>query len=137
MITFLPHEDYATSLAMLDRQRLNRQRLEAWQIFDAITNPDSIYKGTVRGPAVRMWIGSAASLAEYYNLCLQEWERRCYVNIKMKPIDIAGRLVVHPPWLGDARVHASHRSQLLAKLPEWYGGFGWTDEPGMPYHWPM
>lgn len=42
-----------------------------------------------------------------------------------------------PPWLGDERVHASHRSNLLRKDPVWYGQFDWTDNPTDPYVWPV
>jgi hypothetical protein len=42
-----------------------------------------------------------------------------------------------PSWLGDERVHSSHRSNLLRKRPEHYGLLGWTEGPDMPYHWPL
>lgn len=42
-----------------------------------------------------------------------------------------------PPWLGDEALHASHRSNLIRKDPEWYGRFGWTEPPDLPYVWPV
>ena len=134
MITFLPYPDYRKSLECLDRQRLNRQRLEAWQIYDAITNPDSIYRNTVRGPAVRMWIGWSESLAEYYDLALMVWAERGYVNEKMKPLGLYDG--PRPNWLGGP-VHASHRSNLLRKLPVWYGRYGWEEADDAQYVWPV
>jgi hypothetical protein len=42
----------------------------------------------------------------------------------------------YPPWLGDERLHASHRSNLLRKDPEHYGQFEWTEPDDLPYWWP-
>lgn len=36
--TFLTHEDFATSAATLDRQRLGKQRVEAYQVLNIIDN---------------------------------------------------------------------------------------------------
>lgn len=41
-----------------------------------------------------------------------------------------------PPWLGDSDFHASHRSNLLRKDPEYYGEFNWTESPDLEYVWP-
>lgn len=43
-----------------------------------------------------------------------------------------------PDWLGDERVHRSHRAALVAKDPAYYGPL-FPDEPvrtGTAYHWP-
>lgn len=45
-------------------------------------------------------------------------------------------LVVLPKWLGMERFHASHRSNLLRKMPEWYKYFGWEEPDNLPYFWP-
>jgi len=37
---------------------------------------------------------------------------------------------------GEEKLHSSHRAALLLKDQEWYGQFGWTEEPGMEYWWP-
>jgi len=39
MQTFLPYQNFTKSAQCLDRQRLGKQRVEAWQILQAITNP--------------------------------------------------------------------------------------------------
>ncbi|KAI5068023.1 hypothetical protein GOP47_0016368 [Adiantum capillus-veneris] len=92
-----------------------------------------------RAPAVRMWKGYPHSLALYYNLCLIEWEARGYRNILLKPSPLAGSLptadLALPPWFGDDVLHASHRSNLLRKLPEHYSQFSWTEQPDLPYGW--
>jgi hypothetical protein len=48
---------------------------------------------------------------------------------------VASDLVL-PPWWGDERLHASHRSNLLRKDPAHYGRFGWAEPPDLPYFWP-
>ena len=45
----------------------------------------------------------------------------------------AGRL---PRWLGDKRLHRSHRSKLLAKDPLHYGRFFTDVPPDVEYFWP-
>jgi hypothetical protein len=42
----------------------------------------------------------------------------------------------YPWWLGDNRLHSSHRSNLLRKMPDYYVQFKWTDDPAAPYWWP-
>jgi hypothetical protein len=48
-----------------------------------------------------------------------------------------------PLWWGDERIHSTHRAALLYKDPDWYGQYGWTEEPRGPgadgklqYVWP-
>jgi hypothetical protein len=43
--------------------------------------------------------------------------------------------VENPTWLGDERVHSSHRSNLLRKDAEFYGTKGWPEGPDMEYFW--
>ena len=44
--------------------------------------------------------------------------------------------IVLPKWMGDETFHASHRSNLLKKDPEFYGKFGWTEATDLDYLWP-
>jgi len=41
-----------------------------------------------------------------------------------------------PKWWGDERFHASHRSKLLFKYPEFYSKYGWTEPNNLEYFWP-
>lgn len=41
-----------------------------------------------------------------------------------------------PPWLGDERVHSSHRANLLRKKYAHYSQFGWKETPVKGYYWP-
>ncbi|MCX6639971.1 MAG: hypothetical protein NTW14_05750 [bacterium] len=85
-------------------------------------------------PATLMWTGFKNALKRYYNFCLQEWVNRGYVN-RMEVQSIEG-LIVMPGWWGDERLHASHRSNLLRKDPDYYGRFGWKESPDLSYFWP-
>ena len=35
------------------------------------------------------------------------------------------------------KIHASHRSNLLRKDPEFYGKYGWTEPDNLEYIWPV
>jgi len=48
--TFLPHADFVKSAESLDNKRLGKQRVEAWQILQALRGNT---KGWVNHPATR------------------------------------------------------------------------------------
>ena len=79
-------------------------------------------------------------LATYGMMVCGEWRARGYADGCLEKImEIAERIKGHnlrPSWLGDERLHASHRAALLAKSPEWYGQWGWTEEAKIEYWWP-
>lgn len=143
--TFLPYPDLQESVRVLDRKRLGKQRVEAFQILNIVSSPLPPLGSTSRSswahaPAVRMWAGYPHALALYYNLCLQEWHTRGYRNILLKatPLgDPSHTPAVMPPWFGNDALHASHRSNLLRKFPEHYSQFLWTEPPDLPYVWPV
>eukprot|EP00966_Prymnesium_polylepis_P238113 5506409-Prymnesium_polylepis.1 len=73
-----------------------------------------------------MWKGYEDALVNYVNAMLREWQRRGKKNDLLKPGDATLGLEERqnpplPPWLGEERLHACHRSALVAKLPEHYG----------------
>lgn len=132
MQTFLPYPDFQKSLECLDYRRLGKQRVESKQILDCLAGRTS---GWVNHPATKMWQGHEDALALYMNMCIDEWSSRGYKNTMFHhPLDHMPEM---PPWFGDERLHSSHRSMLLAKLPDHYGQFDWTETPGMPYYWPV
>ena len=135
MQTFLPYPCFAKSLACLDYQRLNKQRIEASHIYKIITglDPDSRWRNH---PAVNMWRGFPDVLGLYYNLVIREWKSRGYKN-NMNLIMIPPIPPQMPKWLGRQDFHASHRSNLLRKDPEFYGKYGWIEPPDLPYVWPI
>jgi len=125
MQTFLPYPDFHDSALCLDNKRLGKQRVEALTLL--------------RGkwpnhPASIMWQGYDRCLALYGIVICREWRRRGFKDSclpefleRWKSSLEATESLQTPPWLGDAAFHASHRSNLLRKDPEWYGQFGWEE----------
>lgn len=131
MQTFLPYPEFDRSVKCLDYRRLGKQRVEAMQILNALR--DSNY-GWQNHPAVKMWRGHEEALKLYMNICIQEWINRGYNNtMKIEVVDQKNCKCPH--WIGKEEFHASHRSNLLRKDPEWYGQFGWKEDDSLPYVW--
>lgn len=165
MQTFLPYSDFQRTAKCLDQKRLGKQRIESKQILDAIRfiKQGNLYvvkdgkkrkRAWINHPAVLMWLNYEGLLQFYYNIMLLEWEERGFQNIKLKYRPIATDEFRIPAWLGDEKLHSSHRANLLrkaygtflkrkrlnkrnpAELIEWYGQFGWTEDMNEPYYWP-
>ena len=140
MQTFLPHEDFSISASMLDYRRLGKQRVEALQIYNVLVDNPTLqgkkYKGWRRHPAVLMWDGYVEALLLYKNKMIEEWILRGYNNT-MELVGLPDSIEM-PPWLGDDRVHASHRSNLLRKdLEYYYSRYKWEEPIDMEYYWPI
>lgn len=148
MQTFLPYVGFHDSARVLDNRRLGKQRLETKQILTTLLRladgPPMPGTGWHRHPAVLMWRGFEHALANYGVVVCAEWARRGFLDTigaelrvlrsSRWPVDVAPQ---SPPWLGDARLHLSHQSNLLRKNPEHYGVIGgWITDPSLPYHWP-
>jgi hypothetical protein len=138
MQTFLPVPDFGETARILDDARLGKQRVEAFQIVRTL---DGVTKGWRNHPAVRMWRGYEPALIEYGLVICTEWDRRGYADTVRGKLaehlrDSRGPIVL-PPWIGDDGLHASHRSNLLRKEPEFYGRYGWPEPPDLPYVWPV
>lgn len=146
--TFLPYADFRASAAVLDSPRLGKQRVETLQILRALELPEY---GWRTHPAVVMWRGRTPALVVYGLLTAQVWTERGFGDgtaaqiLEFAPdmagveqADLAARGLL-PSWLGDDRLHRSHRSKLLAKDPEFYGAFA-AETPTVPtdldYFWP-
>jgi len=133
MQTFLPYPNFRQSLEILDRRRLGKQRLEAFQILQVLENKIKVVWST--HPCIRMWKGYEEALKLYLNFSIEEWIRRGYKN--NMEMALVSSTITTPHWLGDWRLHASHRANLLRKNPEYYGKFGWKEDPNAPYWWPV
>jgi len=136
MQTFLPLSSFAESARVLDEVRLGKQRVEAYQIVRSL---DGVTKGWRHHPAVKMWRGYEGALVRYGVAMCDEWlsrGRADTVRDKLRLHARRGRMKL-PPWFGDEAFHASHRSNLLRKDPDWYGQFGWAEGPELPYIWPV
>ena len=131
MQTFLPYKTFSQSVLCLDYRRLGKQRVEAFQILNALAGKS---KGWVNHPATKMWRGYEAALRFYKDLCIEEWIRRGYKNTM--EVEEAYGPILMPRWLGDEKLHASHRSNLLKKDPDYYGKYNWRESNDLPYFWP-
>lgn len=159
---FVPVADVEQSCRILDEPRLGKQRSEIKIILAALTGvrfkqaqgefalalPEK--RGYRNHSATRMWQGHELALARFGETnCLVWAERRGHdpeTGTGHETLnDMRGWvawLVQHgadptmPPWWGRADVHASHRSVLLFKDPDYYARFGWDDEPAYEYVWP-
>lgn len=138
MQTFLHYgPDFKQGAATLDRQRLGKQRVEAWQILNTISGAS---QGWRNHPAVKMWVGYDAALAVYGYCHCSEWVNRGYKDsLALRFIDVLSKYkqVDMPPWIRDDDFILSHRSNLIRKLPEHYSAF-WPEVPNdLPYVWPV
>ena len=145
MQTFVPYTCFHQSARCLDYRRLGKQRVETLQILQALDtsyNPTRSRRGWVNHPATKMWRGHEGALAAYGMVIVQTWIDRGYRDIKCGP-QIRRYYELHrddrslPRWWGDMRVHNSHRSNLVRKLPEHYVDWFGDIDPTVPYHWPV
>jgi len=143
MQTFLPYPHFKLSAKCLDRQRLGKQRVEAYQILKALLGQG---KGWKNHPAVRMWRGYETSLAEYGVAVCAEWTARGYKDTVAEKVRELSRSVesysiAMPPWFGLSCVHSSHRRALLCKDWGHYSKLKWSEartplSHGYVYVWP-
>lgn len=134
MQTFLPFEDFYKSAKVLDYRRLGKQRVETFQILNVLLGRTET-KGWNNHPATRMWRGYEELLKVYQNTMITEWTHRGYNNnMKLEVVD--NNNIVVPPWLGDERLHRSHRSNLLRKDFEFYSRF-FNEPDDIEYYWPV
>lgn len=140
MQTFLPLPDYLQSMRCLDKSRLGNQ---VWR--EGMT---LIRGGWPNHPASKMWRGYEYHLGLYLLAGINALKERgkYYINIHK---NILVEMAKHtntgvPPWLGDEKIHTSHRRALLYKNRDWYSQFGWLEKPDIPnekgklnYYWPV
>jgi|TARA_R110000823_G_scaffold203772_1_gene334818 hypothetical protein len=129
MQTFMPYPDIVKSVECLDYKRLGKQRVEAMQTYNQITKGKGGYP---HHPVNKMWRDYPSALAYYHNMCIDEWIKRGYNNT-MELIHFNN--LVLPDWIGDERIHKSHRSNLLRKDQEFYGQYGWNEPTDIEYYW--
>lgn len=135
MQTFLPYSNFIKTAKCLDYRRLGKQRVEAWQIYQAIINSNY---GWQNHPIVNMWRGFEQALLRYGMAICEEWKTRNYEDNILKLFvgnyDI-NKDMGNPIWLGNKQFHASHRSNLLRKDKEYYRKFNWKEPENLPYVW--
>lgn len=136
MQTFLPYPSYSASAGCLDNKRLNKQLVEAFQI----------YTGRVpqkNHPACLMWENHKPSLLLYIYACADEYTRRtgkrhsCSIDLP----EVVG--ATFPNWYGARLMHFSHKVNLVRKDPDHYAEL--LDKLPCPdltnypegYYWPV
>jgi Pyrimidine dimer DNA glycosylase len=145
MQTFLPYPDFARSAEVLDVPRLGKQRVETLQVLRALELGDYGWRSH---PVVRMWQGRTPALVAYGLAVVRAWTRLGHADSTYELIsefapevetqaqaDLAGRGLL-PSWLGDERLHLSHRSALVRKDPAFYRPVFGDVPDDLPYHWP-
>jgi hypothetical protein len=137
--TFLPYPDFIKSAQCLDYKRLGKQRVEAWQIYLALTKENYGWKNH---PIVKMWKGYELALLEYGLRISQEWKLRGYRDIMCERFIVELEkykgdrgFIILPKWLGNRKFHSSMRSNLLRKDKEYYSKFHWKEKDNLPYYW--
>jgi len=115
-------------------KRLGKQRVEAWQIYQSLTQPNYGWK---HHPIVKMWKGCEGALLLYGKIICTEWIKRGYKDTMLSRFEqeLKKEDIIFPNWLGDERVHSSHRSNLLRKNEIYYSQFNWKESNDMPYRW--
>jgi hypothetical protein len=135
--TFVCEPYFGLAAHRLDRARLGKQRIEVWQILQALAG---LSPGWARHPAVLAWAGHEHSLAQFGLACHDEWISRGYRDTTRR------RLVSYvrsfpdtgdPWWVGDPTYLAHIRAVLITKDLEWYGPL-WPDVVPLegPQRWP-
>ena len=132
MQTFLPFANFTESANVLDNKRLGKQRVEAWQILNALTGKS---KGWTNHPATKMWQGYELLLCYYGITICVEWEYRGFKDTLLDRFTEAANQFDdkgNPWWLGWEPLHISHQSNLMRKDPEHYK---FEAPANLPYIW--
>ena len=141
MQVFLPYENFQHTARILDDKRLGKQRVEVFQLLTTT-------KGWKRHPVYLMWEDYKTVLTTYGIAICDEWiERGFSDSIKDELLHISRKFlypvtdqnllkdtICYPPWLGDERLHRSHRSNLKRKDPTHYHFVDVPDD--LPYWYP-
>jgi hypothetical protein len=146
MQTFLPAESFQECAQILDSQRLNKQRVECLQIYNALTGRSN---GWINHPATRMWRRAEHLLCIYAIKISDECDRRGIADntgVKEKFYEYMNRHLFYVPrWWADEKtkqlVIHTHRCNLLRKDYEYYRKF-FPEVPASEifvtdYHWPI
>ena len=131
IVVWLPFPDFKSSVNCLRYDDLVEQVQSIKSVLE---------HKIVRHPASLMWRGYHYQLCSFGMYCADairktnedfDWFVRW--RDKLPPTRDEG----FPPWFDENKVHASHRSNLLRKCPEYYLQFGWSEKPSSNYYWPV
>jgi hypothetical protein len=151
MQTFLPEADFAKTAKHLDRKRLIKQSVENLQVLKSLAGYYNETGAWVNHPAVKMWEGHEDWLFLYNEAIVKEIIMRGYKNSTRETFDEIYQenfLMLEsnePWWLGDERLHYSHKGRLYEKDPDKYYFYtefadyrelGYTCCESCSYYWP-
>jgi len=149
MQTFLPYADFELTFKVLDQKRLCKQRVETLQILQTLikvkqNKNNNQYIPWSHHPAVLQWEGFEEALGLYGIINCNRWtelgfQDSCLPQIVCILKENNFNLLDSPPlpdFIGNDLFHASHRSKLLQKDPEYYSQFNWLEDTNMDYVWP-
>jgi len=141
MQTFLPYADFTATAKTLDRQRLGKQRVEAFQILttNMKRQTGTLTKGAwLNHPIVIMWNGYEYALCQYAIAICDEWIARGYKDtMRERFVSMINNFQNKqmPAWLGNEELHMSHRSKLIQKLPTHYADLFKETPTNLEYVW--
>jgi hypothetical protein len=121
---------------VLSDRHLGTQRKDALGIARTLASGQ-----TGRCRWASLWRGREGGLLAYQVAMCGEWKRRgrsdqllARTAAVLAAAGLVGEALVHPAellptWWGDPAVHSAHRGFLLEQDKEWYGRWGWDDDP--------
>jgi hypothetical protein len=82
-----------------------------------------------------MWDTYTQALQMYMDICIEEWIKRGFKNtmLRAKPECYVDTRMPH--WLGNKKLHDSHKSNLLRKDLDFYKQYNWNVSNDMEYYW--
>lgn len=137
MQVFLPYDDFAKSVSVLDPKRLGNQIYRECKTL--------VKGGWPNHPVAKMWEHHKIALCQYAIAGLEELRSRGrnyphhfkYFRNKLRYLRSKGHIEELPSWVGSRKFHESHRSNLLRKDPEHYRKFWPKLRDDLPYVWPV
>lgn len=136
VVTFVTHDDPRETAKLLDRARLGKQRLEAKQIIDILSNvpmKNSTKVSSRKHPAIDMWQGHIVALKFYFNCITKRWIKRGYKNtMELYDIKETKELLTEietktpklfPWWFFCPLLQLSHQCSLYRKNNEYYSKY--------------
>ena len=136
MQTFLPFPNIYRSASILDDKRLNKQIVEAFQVYTGrVPN--------LNHPACLMWEKYKPFLRQYIHACCREYSLRFgkqhSVDMELSRVPVID--APRPWWFRNNLFHHTHKVNLLRKNREFYKDFesftiSYGDEPE-GYYWPV
>ena len=156
--------DFQKCAESLCNRRLIKQNLESTQLldimFDIPTKSGKPKTGWLNHPALIAWRNTPGALIAYTTYTVLESKKRGFkVDYYIQKLDDYKKFTTslrNPVWLGDEKIHSSHRVRLLQKGWEeklknqktadatisWYNSFDWEEMYldnffEEEYYWPI